>query len=306
MAQFRKFGTRKFGTRKDGSPILAYELTSEAGFKAVILNHGAILQGFWIPNGQNMTLGFDNWEGYASDTAFSGRIVGPNANRILGARFRIDEEEYELKANDGGNNLHSGPDGFDKKIWDVTQKDNELILSLDSQNGYNGFPGSVVANLNISLIENRLRLELEATSERPTPMNMTWHPYWRLSRDGKIDSHDLRIEAETYTVLETGSERSVNDTYHDFRNALPIGHTKLDDNYKNVRQVSLRSENIRMTVTSSLPDMQVYTGDGLRNPRSGIAIEPQYQPNDINLAQKSLLKPGEIYRHWIEYKFDLD
>lgn len=301
MAQFRKFGTRK-----DGSPILAYELITDAGFKAVILNHGAILQGLWIPNGQNITLGFENWKDYASDTAFLGRIVGPNANRILGARFRIDEKEYRLAANDGDNNLHSGPNGFDEQIWDVTQSEDALFLSLDTKNGYNGFPGNVRAKLRISLVKNRLRLDLEATCDQPTPMNMTWHPYWRLSHDGKIDGHDLCIESESYSILETGDKYSVHNTYHDFRNALPIGSTKLDDNFKDVTELSLRSENLKMTVTSSLPDIQVYTGDGLPNPRSGIAIEPQYQPNDINLAQKSLLRPGEVYRHWIEYKFDLD
>lgn len=301
MAQFRKFGTRK-----DGHAILAYELTSDAGFKAVILNQGAILQGFWLPNGQNVTLGFDNWEDYASDTAFLGRIVGPNANRILGARFSIDEQEYRLTANDGDHNLHSGPNGFDEQIWDVTQDEDALILSLDTSNGYNGFPDKVRAKLVISLVENRLKLELEASCDHPTPMNMTWHPYWRLGRMGKIDGHDLCIESETYSVLETGEKRSVKDTYHDFRRALPIGSTKLDDNYKDVKQVSLRSDNIRMTVKSSLPDMQIYTGDGLPDPRSGIAIEPQYQPNDINLAKKSLLRPGETYHQWIEYKFDLN
>jgi len=261
---------------------------------------------FGIRKDRHPTLGYDKWEGYASDTNFLGRIVGPNANRIIGARFRIDEQDYKLTANDGDNNLHSGPNGFDEHMWDVSQNEDALILSLDTSNGYNGFPGNVSAKLKITLIENQLRLELEATCDRPTPMNMTWHPYWRLGCDGKIDGHDLCIESETYSVLETGDKRSVHNTYHDFRNAHPIGHTKLDDNFKDVKQVSLRSDHIRMTVTSSLPDMQVYTGDGLQIPRSGIAIEPQYQPNDINLAQSSLLRPGEIYRHWIEYKFDLD
>jgi aldose 1-epimerase len=301
MAQFRKFGIRK-----DGRPILAYELKSDTGFKAVILNQGAILQGFYLPNGQNITLGFDNWEDYAADKAFLGRIVGPNANRILGAHFRIDEEEYRLVANDGANNLHSGPDGFDNQIWEVMQDNSGLALSLETTHKYNGFPGNVRAQLKISLKENRLRLGLAATSDRATPMNMTWHPYWRLSRDGKIDNHDLCIASETISVLETGTRRSVKETYHDFRKALPIGSTKLDNNYKDVQQLSLCSDNVMMTVTSSLPDMQVYTGDGLPNPRSGIAVEPQYQPNDINLVQKSLLRPSETYRHWIEYKFDLN
>ena len=295
----------QFGTRSDGQLISAFRLTSDAGFQAVILNQGAILQSFRLPNGHNVAVGFEEWDSYESDTNFIGRIIGPNANRIVNAKFLIDEAAFQLSANDGAHNLHSGPNGFDAKMWDAKQTDRGLTLKLVSPDGHDGFAGTIRASLNISLDKNKLRLDMQVTTERPTPVNLTWHPYWNLSGSSRIDGHDLRVDAEHHTRLESEGEFSVKDTRHDFRKALPLGSIKLDSNYTDVKSARLISDKTEMTVTSSLPDMQIYTGDSLTYPRTGIALEPQYRPNDINLAQDSLLRPGEVYSHWIEYSFDV-
>jgi len=296
--------SRKFGTRPDGSVVKAYQLTSETRFQAVILDQGAILQSLHLPDGQNVTLGFDDWADYERDTSYIGRIIGPNANRILNARFSIGKDEFRLRPNDSTNNLHSGPDGFDVRKWDVYESALGLTLKLDAPDGQSGFPGPTQTQLQISLIENRLRLEIEARTDRPTPLNMTWHPYWNLSKDSKIDGHELQVAAQSITELESGASREIKGTSHEFQSFRPIGNVQLDSNYKDVEQARLRAGQISMTVTSSLPDMQVYTGDALSSPRTGVAIEPQFQPNDVNLHQKSVLRPGEVYKHWIEYRFD--
>lgn len=294
----------QFGTQSDGQAISAFQLTSEAGFQAVILDRGATLQSFRLPNGRNIALGFESWESYENDTHYTGRIIGPNANRIVNAKFQIDEDEFQLLENEGNHNLHSGPNGFDAQIWDVAQTGLDLTLNLQSPDGHNGFPGAIKARLNISLVQNKLRLDMQVTTERPSPINLTWHPYWNLSGDGKIDGHDLCVDAEHNTRLEFQRALPVKDTRHDFRKALPLGSVQLDSNYKDVKSARLVSGETVMTVTSSLPNMQIYTGDALTPPRTGIALEPQHRPNDINLAQDSLLRPGEIYNHWIEYSFN--
>lgn len=294
----------QFGTRADGEVISAFQLTSESGFQAVILNQGAILQSFRLPNGRNIALGFDRWESYECDTSYIGRIIGPNANRILKAQFQIDEDTFQLSANNGMHNLHSGPNGFDVQIWDVKQTELGLNLDLQSPHGHDGFPGSIKARLNISLIQNKLRLEMQVTTERPTPINLTWHPYWNLSGESRIDGHNFYVDAKHHTQPELLHPLPVKDTRYDFRKALPLGSVQLDSNYTDVKSARLISNQTAMTVTSSLPDMQIYTGDSLTPPRMGIALEPQYRPNDINFAQDSLLRPGEIYSHWIEYSFD--
>ena len=294
----------QFGTRSDGRLIHAYRLRSDAGYAAVILNQGAILQSFFLPNGRNVTLGFDEWNSYESDTNYKGRIIGPNANRIANARFKIDDREHRLTANDGLHNLHSGPTGFDGEIWDAALTDRGLELKLDCPQARHGFPGKIRAALNISLIGNTLRFEMEATSNRPTPMNLTWHPYWNLSGETRIDGHDLEVNANLHTMMATPKTLPVSDTFRDFTSPRPLGSVRLDCSYDQVKSARLTAGQTAMTVTSSLPCLQVYTGDALPQSRAGIALEPQFRPNDINFAQDSLLRPGEIYRHWIEYRFD--
>lgn len=297
--------SRKFGTRPDGSIVSAYQLLSETGFQAVILDQGAILQSLRLPDGQNVALGFQDWDGYEIDRNYIGRIIGPNANRIANACFSIGGDEFQLTSNDELNNLHSGPNGFDVQKWSVEETASKLTLTLDTPNGRGGFPGAIKTKLHISLVENRLKLEIEAQTDRPTPLNMTWHPYWNLGKNLKIDGHDLYIAAQSITEFQTGMSRQVKDTRYDFGRVRPIGSVQLDRNYKDVRQAVLSTAEVSMTVTSSLPDMQVYTGDALPLSRAGIAIEPQFQPNDVNLSQKSVLQPGDVYKHWIEYRFDL-
>ena len=294
----------QFGIKSNGSPVHAHRLRSDAGFEAVVLDQGAILQSFCLPNGRNVSLGFENWESYESDPTYKGRIIGPNANRIENARFRIDGHEHRVTPNDGPHNLHSGPDGFDTQMWLAEPTESGLRLELESPDVHHDFPGTLRAVLNISLTGCALRLDMEATTNQTTPMNLTWHPYWNLSNNVRVNGHNLEVSAETYTKLENHEAFPIKGTLRDFTQSHPIGNVQLDCNYQNVRQARLTAERTTMLVTSSLPDMQVYTGDALPNARSGIALEPQFRPNDINFAQDSLLRPSEIYRHWIEYRFD--
>jgi len=297
--------SRIFGTREDGWVVTAHELKSELGFRAVILNHGATLQAFYLPNGRNVVLGYDDWSSYETDANCTGSIIGRNANRIANASFKNGNQTYGLLANDGPHNLHSGPDGFDTQIWDVEEIDNGLELRHSSPDGQNGFPGEVDVRLIILLRENILRLEMEGVTSKPTPLNLTWHPYWNLSIRQRIDGHDLQVQADARTELQTRDPIRVKDTRQDFRLGYPLGSIQLDENYANVANTELVTDGNKLRVTSSLPDMQIYTGDGLPSPRAGIALEPQFRPNDINLEQNCLLKPGRVYRHWIEYAFDV-
>jgi len=295
---------RKFGRREDGQIVTAHELRSALGFKAVILNHGAILQALYLPDGRNVTLGFETCESYETDEFYHGCIIGPNANRVKGAKFQIDGQTSNLTANEGEYNLHSGQHGFNTQLWAVDRTDAGLELKHRSRDGQDGFPGVVDATLNISLMENRLRLEMRATTTKPTPVNLTWHPYWNLYGN-RIDDHELTIHSDQRTELNAANPITLKNTRFDFQSTLPLGSVRLDENYVNVKNITLRKHQTTLTVTSSLPDMQVYTGDYLTKPRAGIAIEPQFRPNDINLARRSLLRPGQTYQHWIEYKFDL-
>jgi len=297
---------RIFGTRSNGQIIRAFELESDQGFRAVVLDQGAILNALYLPDGRNVALGFENWDQYETDAGYIGRIIGRNANRIVDARFQIDSESFKLDPNDTPHNLHSGPNGFDAQTWEVERTQNELVLRHSSPDGHDGFPGEVDTELKISLRSNCLRLDMEAITSKPTAINLTWHPYWNLSSQARIDGHDLEVKSDHRTDLQSQDPMPLEQTRFDFRQSLPIGSVKIDDNYTSVSSATLATIDTRLHVTSSLPDMQIYTGDNLQQPRSGIAMEPQIRPNDINHDQASLLRPGEIYQHWIEYHFEMD
>lgn len=291
-----------FGTLPDGRAVTAYRLRSPSGMEAVILDYGLILQSLVLPDGRNVTLGHETLEDYLSGEDYRGAIIGPNANRIVGAQFRIGDETFKLPTNDGANNLHSGPEGFDRQLWEIESEGDNLIATLLSKSA-EGFPGALDLHITIALADQTLRVEMTATTNASTPVNLTWHPYWNLAGEGRIDSHDLQVLAEERTEVESGQSFPVKQTRFDFREPLPLGHIRLDDNFKSVEGTMLRSGSTALHIRSSLPDLQIYAGDALPVPRSGIAIEPQFQPNDVNLEQKSLLQPEETYHHWIEYHF---
>lgn len=295
-----------FGTTIDGGDVTAFELVEKGGLKAVILTQGAILQSLYLPDGRNVVLGHETLEGYIEDRSYLGQIIGRNANRVVGSQFEIDGIIYPLFANDGENNLHSGPEGFGRQNWRAEQDDNALILRHVSPDGDQGFPGSVNVELRISVRGMSLRLEMTASTTKPCPVNLTWHPYWNLIGEGRIDGHDLSVSSDYRTNLELEGTIPVRNTRFDFRTPLPLGHVEIDHNYADVDKATLSAQDTTMTLTSSLPDMQVYTGDNLSNARSGVALEPQFRPNDINLNQDCLLRPGEVYHHWIEYSFNVD
>lgn len=288
----------------DGQTIHTYELKTAHGLKASILNYGATLQALLLPDGRNVVLGYEALEGYLSDTAYLGQIIGRNANRIAPACFEIEGEIFHLAKNDGDANLHSGPEGFDTKLWSSDIVDETLILRHVSPDGDQGFPGELSVTLRITVAEMSLRLEMEAETTRPTPINMTWHPYWNLLGQSRIDGHTLNVKSAHRTGLQSGQPISVDRTRFDFTTPLPLGSIQIDENYIDARDATLSANGTTLRVSSSLPDLQIYTGDALPNPRSGIALEPQFRPNDINFAQDSLLQPGETYRHWIEYAFE--
>ena len=284
--------------------MTAYRLGSESGLSAVVLDYGATLQALCLPDGQNVTLGYGTLEAYLSGQDYRGAMVGRNANRIIGASFKIGGQTYKIPANEGGNSLHSGPAGFESQMWDACRDGETLVLRHSSPDGHQGFPGAVNAVLRIRINDLSLRMEMQAETTAPTPINLTWHPYFNLNGEGRIDGHDLHVEADHRTRLDQSEPLPVEQTRFDFRQSLPLGSVRLDDNYAGVGKARLRAGRTRLTVESSLPDMQVYTGDGLDVPRSGIALEPQFRPDDINRERKSLLRPGETYDHWIEYKFE--
>ena len=228
-----------FGTTKDGLPVDLYTLANASGMEVAITNYGGTVVSVKVPdrNGKfaDVVLGFDNFDGYLNNTPFFGVIVGRYGNRIAKARFTLDGHEYHLAANDNGNTLHGGLNGFDKRVWkarDVSTKEiPALELTYLSKDGEEGFPGNLSATVTYSLTpKNELKIDYAATTDKPTVLNLTNHSYFNLAGQGEGDalSHLVMINADGFTpvdstLIPTSESKSVAGTPFDFRKPTRIG-----------------------------------------------------------------------------------
>ncbi len=226
---------RDYGRTKDGRAIEEYTLRNAAGMEVKIITFGGILTSIRVPDRlgrfANVALGFDSLAEYEGEHPYFGAITGRYANRIGGGKFELDGSEYRLFRNDGGNSLHGGGIGFDKRVWAATATGGALELSYRSPDGEEGYPGNLDARVRYSLdASNGLRIEYAATTDAPTVLNLTNHSYFNLMGEGEgaIYDHILTLNADAFTPTDaeqipTGEIASVAGTPFDFRAAKTIG-----------------------------------------------------------------------------------
>ncbi|HOX77475.1 MAG TPA: aldose epimerase family protein [Bacteroidales bacterium] len=329
----------------DGKPVDLYTLTSE-NMVVSITNFGGIVTSVKVPdrNGRmaDVVLGFDNIDGYAGTHPYFGCIVGRYGNRIARAGFSIDGTYHRLNANNGKNHLHGGISGFDKKIWNAAEIYREeeagIVLTCVSHDGDEGFPGELKVKVTYTItLNNELKIEYYAETDKPTPVNLTHHGYFNLkgAGDGDILGHKLMIDADRYTVVDdelipTGELRPVANTPLDFRNPAEIGrgidsvpggydHNFVlngDGKLKKVAWLSEESTGRLMEIYTDQPGLQFYSGnflDGtiqgkhgmIYRKHYGLCLETQHFPDSPNRPEfpSTILRPGEIYRSATIYRF---
>jgi aldose 1-epimerase len=320
-----------FGALPDGTPVEVWTLRSTRGMTVSVLTYGATIQAVEVPGADghvaNVALGFGELAGYTSprylaNCPYFGSTIGRYANRIAGGRFTLDGTVCELPVNNGPNTLHGGGSGFDKRVWSAEQAAGGVRMSYTSADGEEGFPGALQASVTISLNDRGcLRLDYQATADRPTVVNLTNHSYWNLAGEGSgtVDGHRLLINAGRYTpvdaaLIPTGAVDDVTGTPFDFRVFRAIGehgsHPQLelaggyDHNYalnRGARDAGLQLAAVvtdppsgrQVTVETTEPGLQFYSGnflDGsLRGPSgrpygrgAGLALETQHFPDTPN------------------------
>lgn len=228
-----------YGQTAEG-PAKLYTLTNSRGMQVEITNYGGIITRLLAPdkNGQfaDVVLGFDKLEDYLQNNSpYFGAIIGRFGNRIAKGAFSIDGQQYALAINNAPNTLHGGAAGFDKHLWQAREIEREGYAALElnriSPDMEEGFPGNLNATVRYLLNDdNELLIEYEATTDKPTVINLTNHAYFNLkgAGNGDILGHELMIAASRFTpvdstLIPTGELRPVAGAPFDFKIPTPIG-----------------------------------------------------------------------------------
>ena len=229
-----------FGSTRDGRAVDLYTMRNARGLTVRFMSYGGIITRIDAPDRAgrmaDITLGFDTLAHYQQrGAAHFGALVGRYANRIGGARFSLDGREYRLAANNGHNSLHGGTRGFNEAVWMVAPRPMAdgvgATLSHVSPDGDEGYPGTLSVTVGYALTDsNELHIEYEATTDRPTVVNLTNHAYFNLAGNGSgsVADHLIAIDADHYTPIDatlipTGAIEPVPGTPLDFRHPVPIG-----------------------------------------------------------------------------------
>lgn len=207
---------RPFGSLPDGQRVSLYTLAVPGGWRAEITDYGAILTSFHVPVGTgsptDVVLGFDTLAGYVGTHPYFGATCGRVANRIAGGTFELDGTRATLAKNSGANHLHGGSVGFDKKLWKATPRLSDrgpaVALEVVSPAGDEGYPGALTARVIYTLTpDGELWVEMSATTDAPTIVNLVHHFYWNLAgqASGSIRGHELTVAADDYLPVDAGS-----------------------------------------------------------------------------------------------------
>jgi aldose 1-epimerase len=220
-----------------------------------------------------------------------------------------------------------------------------LQLRYTSKDGEEGYPGNLSVTAVYTLTDdNALKLEYTATTDKDTVINLTQHSYFNLAGKGDILNHTVMIPADKFTpvdsaLIPTGELKPVDGTPFDFRTPTPIGarigqddeQLKFGNGYdhnwvinKPMGKLGLMARVFEPTsgrvleVFSTEPGLQFYTGNFLDGKltgkggwvyqfRNGFCMEAQHYPDSPNQPNfpTVVLKPGEVYRNTIIFKFSV-
>jgi len=293
-----KISKAPFGKTLNGKRVDIYTLCNTNGVEARICNYGGILVSMKVPDRAghigDVVLGYDNLDGYLTNSPYFGAMVGRYGNRIAKGKFTLDDVNYTLAVNNGPNALHGGLKGFDKKVWRAKVVGSDagpaLELTYRSKDGEEGYPGTLDVKAVYTLMpDNGLRLEYTATTDKDTVLNLTQHSYFNLAGQGDVLEHKVFINADKFTpvdetLIPTGELRSVEGTPFDFRQPTAIGarikqddrQLKIGNGYDHnfvlshpmgrldvIAQVSEPTTGRVLEVLSTEPGLQFYTGNFL-------------------------------------------
>lgn len=233
-----------FATEVDGKPVGLYTL-SNGDLTMQVTNYGARVVSLWTPDRkgrmEDVVLGYDNIDRYVNNTGerFLGACVGPYANRLAGGEIEIDGATYSLPKNNNGQTLHGGLMGVDRVVWDVIAADStSIFLRYVHPDRQDGYPGNIVIAMKYELTpDNEFVVTYRASTDAPTYVNLSHHPFFNLKGEGKgtILDHVMTINASRTTpvdkyLIPVGGYADVAGTPFDFREPHTIGERINEEN----------------------------------------------------------------------------
>lgn len=340
--------TAAFGHCGEGEIRVAH-LDAGGPVRASVINYGARLHSLVAPDRHGepgeCLLGFDTAEGYLADTEAVGAVIGRIAGRVPQASLRLGDARYSLDRNAGEHHIHGGRGGFHQRLWALEpwcDGDRAGVrLTLNSPDGDQGFPGALAACVDYALSpDGALTVTLAADTDRPTAVNMTHHAYFDLGGRKRAADHYLRVAAASFQPVDTalfpaGPFRALAGTPLDLRERRLLADVLASDDSQirladgvdhcyrldgtGLRDVAWLDEPAsgrRLTVATTQPALQVYTGQNLTGAPgrhgplaagSGVCLEAQAPPADADgaLPETSVLRPEATYRQTIRFAFDV-
>ena len=324
-----------FGSLPTGEEIYLYSLKNEDAL-VNIMTRGATIVNF-VAHGIDIVGGFDALDTYLKEGSHQGAIIGRVANRVANGQFTMDGVTYNLPKNDHGVCCLHGGDGFDHKVWTVTDyTDDSITLTYHSADGEEGFPAALDVKVTYKLEGASLLIDYEATPDGKTPIALTNHAYFNLNGlGGTIEDHVAVIYADTYTevdgnLIPNGNRPSVVGTPFDFTTPHTIGERcgkdfiGYDHNFilspktketvvgKELDLIAeVKGEKLQMNVYTDQPGVQFYIGNFLGNGpdfrnntkqvfHGAFCLETQTEPDCINHGI-GFYEKGETYTHSTVY-----
>lgn len=319
--------------------LLSTTINNSQGVSATLLNYGARLVSLKIPiagKPTEMLLGYRDLGDYLSDPFYMGAVCGRVCNRISNACFEFNGNRYQLDNNHGNHCLHGGSNGLSKQFWQIQQQtDKQVCLALDSPHLDQGFPGNLSLSVIYTLDSNRLSIEMQAKTDRVTPVNLTHHAYFNL---GQQSCEDLLLKlnstgflardsqgiptGQIYPFSELGVDANESVRVRDFWqqggyqqiiDQQGVDHCfVLKESNRQIPQAQLwaRQTGVEMRFYSNQPTMQIYTGTFLDKPfvpNQGICLEAQGFTDAPNQREfpSIMLEPGHCYKHKTVFEFSV-
>lgn len=331
----------------DGQPWRITTLRNTQGMVATFMDWGATWLSARVPmkdgTVREALLGCATPSDYLNQAAYLGATVGRYANRIANATLNFEGAQWPLQANQGSHQLHGGPEGFDKRRWQIVrQSEQEVVYSIDSPDGDQGFPGNLLATVSYRLEEdNTLTIDWHATVDKPCPVNLTNHAYFNLdAQHGDARQHRLHLNASHYLPVSSegipcAALKAVEGTHFDFQTAKTVAQDFLQDDdqravqgYDHAFLLKERAASqsaaelwsadgqLKLSVFTTAPALQFYSGNyldgtpareqGVYTAFQGIALESEFLPDSPNHPEwpqpDCWLKPGESYQSQTRYR----